>query len=764
MAAEFSAVRSSPSNLLTTTASSISPVQSTQPLQDARCKLRCRVGRNSTRAVPSKRLSLRRFSVEGTSAESPARRHVASHHSPSRSRHVCSSSRHGNGAIVQEDAGGEKGEEEREKGNAGKRRVLAEDVKTAATNSSLDTAEVAAGAPALSAAERDARIEEMGGMAVMQRAPATEPGHKRSSSSAAHILDAHTLTQAEPRRQSQGHVPPSEMIETATADAHSAGSEHAAAGGFGAPLWADIRRKVPHMGSDVRDGLHPAAAASTMFLFFACLTPCIAFGGLTAAQTGGAIGVVETILGTAISGVVYALFSGQPLTLLGPTGLVVVFTGLLYKSAAALSLPFLPVYAWVSVWSAAFLLVLSLTGASDLIRLFTRFTDETFSLLISLGFIAEPCKKLAANFAAAAAAATAAGAATAMTAASSSSAMGGGGMMTSSVALLSMFVAVATWRLTSFLSTFRESPYLTHPLRALLSDFAAPIAILLMSALPSLLLPSVPLPTLSAPAHIVTTSGRPWLVPILGSLPPWAMLLCAVPAALLTLLVFLDQNITTRLVDAPSNGLRKGSGYHLDLAVLAVIMLLSAAVGLPWMVASTVPSLSHVRSLAFTESAPAAAAAAAPALAAAALAAAPPSPPQQRVRENRVTGVAIHVCIGASLLLLPLLSQIPVAVTEGLFLFMGFSSLAGNQLVDRLKLVVTDPSRFPDYPFIRGVARSSVYGFTALQGACLVALWQLKHSKLGIFFPLLILALMPIRNIVAGRMFPSPDLAVLDAH
>ncbi|CAI7830929.1 unnamed protein product [Closterium sp. NIES-53] len=324
-----------------------------------------------------------------------------------------------------------------------------------------------AGIAPLSAAEEAARIEEMGGMAVMQRPSVTEPSgmHRSSIEQSSSTSSAHTSS-------------------AGTGSAEGSAAE----GGFGAPLWADIRRKVPHVGSDVRDGLHPAAAASTMFLFFACLTPCIAFGGLTAAQTGGAIGVVETILGTAI------------------------------------------------------------------------------------------------------------------------------------------------------------------------------------------------------------------------------------------------------------------------------IMLLSAAAGLPWMVASTVPSLSHVRSLSFTQPA-AAAAASSPSSPAAASAV-----PQQRVRENRVTGVAIHVCIGASLLLLPLLSRIPVSVTEGLFLYMGVSSLAGNQLVDRLKLLLTDPSRFPDYPYIRGVARSSVYGFTALQGACLVALWQLKHSKLGIFFPLLILALMPIRNIVAGRMFPSPDLAILDAH
>lgn len=530
---------------------------------------------------------------------------------------------------------------------------------------------------------------------------------------------------------------------SATSGIHHAGGSSRP---FGAPLMDDIRRKLPTWTSDFTDGLHPSAAASTLFLFFACLTPCIAFGGLTALQTGGAIGVVETILGTAVSGIIYALAAGQPLTLLGPTGLVVVFTGLLYKSASLLSLPFLPVYSWVSLWSAMFLMGLAAAGTSELIHLFTRFTDETFSLLISLGFIAEPVRKLAGNFAAAAAAAATSTAATAGVSSSSGAA--------AATALLSMLVAVATWRVTTGLAKLRDSPFLLAPLRSFLSDFAPPLALLLCASLPALLLPYLPLPTLAAPASIVTSSGRPRLVPLLD-LPAWGVLMCAVPAALLTLLVFLDQNITTRLVDSPSAGLVKGSGYHLDMAVLGVLMVLSALFGFPWMVASTVPSLSHVRSLASTGSSSSSPSTGAHASL---------PPPMGRVRENRVTGLAIHVCVGASLLLLPLLSLIPTAVTEGLFLYMGFSSLNGNQFVERLKLLVTDPSRFPDYPFVAGVQRSALYGFTLLQAACLAALWQLKHSKLGIFFPLLILALMPIRNIVAGRLFSSSDLAVLDAH
>lgn len=48
---------------------------------------------------------------------------------------------------------------------------------------------------------------------------------------------------------------------------------------FGAGIWRDIMRRLPNYASDFADGLHPKAAASVFFLYFACLAPCIAFGG-----------------------------------------------------------------------------------------------------------------------------------------------------------------------------------------------------------------------------------------------------------------------------------------------------------------------------------------------------------------------------------------------------------------------------------------------------------------------------------------------------
>ena len=52
-------------------------------------------------------------------------------------------------------------------------------------------------------------------------------------------------------------------------------------------LVADVRRRYPQYLSDLRDGLHVQCVASTIFLFFACITPIVTFGGLMGQKTDG---------------------------------------------------------------------------------------------------------------------------------------------------------------------------------------------------------------------------------------------------------------------------------------------------------------------------------------------------------------------------------------------------------------------------------------------------------------------------------------------
>lgn len=42
---------------------------------------------------------------------------------------------------------------------------------------------------------------------------------------------------------------------------------------------------------------------------------------------------------------------------------------------------------------------------------------------------------------------------------------------------------------------------------------------------------------------------------------------------------------------------QKGSGYHLDMLVLGVLIIILSLFGLPWYVAATVSALAHILSL-----------------------------------------------------------------------------------------------------------------------------------------------------------------------
>lgn len=485
--------------------------------------------------------------------------------------------------------------------------------------------------------------------------------------------------------------------------------------GLGAGLVADIRRKLPYYRSDFVDGFNVKGLATILFLFFACLAPSIAFGGLLAFLTDGEIGAVEALLATAIGGVSYALFSGQPLTLLGSTGPVTVFIALLYVFCKQLAVPFLPGLFWIGMWTALMMLILALTNASRYIRHFTRFTDEIFGALIALIFITEAVRDI----------------------------FGGivGDEVPSSGELLALVLALGTYVIAHQLARVRQKPLLTKTVREFLADFGPAIAISLMTVAAWSMRP-IELEHLAVPHEFATTSGRAWLVdPLQAPVWFWA---ASMPIALLaTVLLFLDQNITVRIVNSPRHRLRKGAGYNLDMAVIAVLVAVCSAFGLPWIVAATVRSLNHVRSLATVRH-------------------------HARgehiisVEENRLTPLVVHLLIGGSLLFLGMLREIPMSVVFGLFLYMGIASLRGNQFVDRLKLWVTDPTLYPPTHYVRRVSRMVLHTFTLIQVVCLAFLWAVKSSSLGVLFPVCIALLVPIRRGLT-RIFSQRDLAFLDA-
>jgi len=260
----------------------------------------------------------------------------------------------------------------------------------------------------------------------------------------------------------------------------------------------------------------------------------------------------------------------------------------------------------------------------------------------------------------------------------------------------------------------------------------------------------VTLQTLTAPESFGTTSGRAWMVDPFEA-PMWIRWAAAIPAILAALLIALSQNITARLLNSPDLKTKKGAAYHYDLLLIGLMVGGCSLFGLPWLVAATVRSLAHVRALATMEEVVYS-----------------NQETKERiihVNENRLTGLAIHIMIGFSMLLLPYLTVTPMAVLYGLFLYMGVVSLSGNQFVERLGLMAMDSSLYPQTHYIRRVPVKQIHYYTIVQLACLAVLCAINLSSnqtLKITFPLFIALLVPIR-LGMNKLFEKEHLQALDA-
>uniref|UniRef100_A0A8B9W1H1 Anion exchange protein n=1 Tax=Anas zonorhyncha TaxID=75864 RepID=A0A8B9W1H1_9AVES len=564
------------------------------------------------------------------------------------------------------------------------------------------------------------------------------------------------------------------------------GPELQRTGKFFGGLILDIKRKAPFFWSDFRDALSLQCLASFLFLYCACMSPVITFGGLLGEATEGRISAIESLFGASMTGIAYSLFGGQPLTILGSTGPVLVFEKILFKFCKEYGLSYLSLRASIGLWTAILCIILVATDASSLVCYITRFTEEAFASLICIIFIYEAleklfhlsetypinmhndldlltkyscncvepehpsnktlqywqdynisasdvpwgnltvseCKKFHGEFV--------------------GRACGHHGPYVPDVLFWSVILFFSTVTLSSTLKQFKTSRYFPTKVRSVVSDFAVFLTILSMVLIDYAI--GIPSPKLQVPnAFKPTRDDRGWFITPLGPNPWWTVIAAVIPALLCTILIFMDQQITAVIINRKEHKLKKGCGYHLDLLMVAVMLGVCSIMGLPWFVAATVLSISHVNSLKLESEC-----------------SAPGEQPKfLGIREQRVTGLMIFILMGSSVFLTSILKFIPMPVLYGVFLYMGASSLKGIQLFDRIKLFWMPAKHQPDFIYLRHVPLRKVHLFTVIQLSCLVLLWIIKVSRAAIVFPMMVLALVFVRKLM-DFFFTKRELSWLD--
>uniref|UniRef100_A0A7S1VPE3 Bicarbonate transporter-like transmembrane domain-containing protein n=1 Tax=Grammatophora oceanica TaxID=210454 RepID=A0A7S1VPE3_9STRA len=484
----------------------------------------------------------------------------------------------------------------------------------------------------------------------------------------------------------------------------------------------DIERRSPWYKSDWIDAFKKKRQTipAIMFLYFACLSPAVSFGTIASEITNGSIGIVEFLLSCGFSGMTYSVLCGQPMAFIAPTGLTLAFISGLFRYCTLKGLPFFPVYSWVGLWTAGFMVALGLGGSSALIRFCTRFTDEVFNGLLSLNFIYEAVSSIKRNFHLA-------------------------DPMNLTMPFVALGMALMTFWSTMTTISFQTSKYLNKKARTMIKDFGPVTIFVLMS-----LINQHPwfrkfgVPTLSVPEHLQLAGGRNLFVP-LNAIPTTIKLLCSLPAILLTSLFFMDQNISVRVVNNPDNKLKKGEAYNLDMVALGLITAATSITGLPWMCGATVQSMNHVRAMTeshFNETTG--------------------EVEITEVTESRFTGFAVHAMIAATVGILPLLHFVPIPVVSGVFLFLGRKLMSGNSFLARIRDMMAETNRLPKTHPVHKVGRRKMNIFTMIQVACLIGLWSFKsHPSTTIFFPSMIGLLVLVRSFLLPKFFTEDELEAL---
>uniref|UniRef100_A0A8D3DBY1 Anion exchange protein n=1 Tax=Scophthalmus maximus TaxID=52904 RepID=A0A8D3DBY1_SCOMX len=506
------------------------------------------------------------------------------------------------------------------------------------------------------------------------------------------------------QKRKKSNILPNGMVE---------GDEEEELGGHGGPelqrtgrwfggLFLDIKRKAPSYLSDYTDAFSLQCVASFLFLYCACMSPVITFGGLLGEATEGRISAIESLFGASLTGIAYSLFAGQPLTILGSTGPVLVFEKILFKFCKEYGLSYLSLRTCIGLWTAFLCILLVATDASSLVCYITRFTEEAFASLICIIFIYEALEKLFHlgehfpfnknnnldklsmyscscvepsdptngtlkfwennNITASEIywEALEVKACIEKQGEFVGSACGPHGPYVPDVLFWCVLLFFSTVFMSAFLKEFKFSNYFPTKVRAIISDFAVFFTILTMVLVDYAL--GIPSPKLKVPSVFKPTrDDRGWFINPLGPNPWWTAVITLFPALLCTILIFMDQQITAVIINRKEHKLK----------------------------------------------------------------------------------------------------FIPMPVLYGVFLYMGASSLRGIQFFDRLRLFGMPAKHQPDFIYLRHVPLRKVHLFTIIQLSCLVLLWVIKTSKAAIVFPMMVLALVFIRKLM-DCIFTKRELSWLD--
>jgi len=526
--------------------------------------------------------------------------------------------------------------------------------------------------------------------------------------------------------------------------------------------------------NDISDGLNLHCFGTVFFIYFLTLSIIITLGEHQSKATGGLLGTREHLLSLGATGILYSIFSTQPIVIISFVLPLSLFDSLLYSFCSKLEIDYLSFRLWVGAWSIILIILYVSFNLSNLVRYLTRFSLEIFVVLAPLvllgyGFI-DLCSMLK-EFSNSVGPFTNQTCqcikySTANTSSTSTLNMSrpyltetvlnihfrdclekGGNILgdgclhdTYPFALL---LALFTIFLSVFFASFRHFGYFTRQLNHLVNSFTTLFVILIMSSIANQF--NINIRYLQLPSHYHPTGTRSsWFVPVMGTNEYWIIIAALIPGIFLSLLILIEQLFTAGHLNHNEQMLKKRSSYHLDLLILVFGIAGASILGLPFTVASVILSISHMQSLTVK------------------------SKVEDfiggfiAIKEQRLSGFFIYLLILLTPLMKPALRYIPHPVLHGILLLALFRTFYNIQFAKRFALLFVPKSRHPDnIMYLRQVPLISANMFTVLQVVCTICLWAVRASEAAIVFPITLMLLIGVRYLVE-YLLPLHDILAID--
>lgn len=327
--------------------------------------------------------------------------------------------------------------------------------------------------------------------------------------------------------------------------------------------------------------------------------------------------------------------------------------------------------------------------------------------------------------------------------------------------LYSVIGAVGTLLVAAVLSTANSWKPLFHRyVRMGLSEYAAAISIVLWIGMPHI----GELAALDKQTLVVQTSFRPsspdrtvffvqfWKLPV-----QW-IFLSTIPGAIITILFYFDHEISSIICTLDRYGTKKPGGFAWDIALLGITTAICGILGIPpangllpqaplhsesllhrvKTELITIDEKTGERKIEFKE--------------------------KQEVYEQRWSPFlqAAGILIFVSPPFQHVLGLTPTSVLAGLFLFMSEQSLAVNPILYRFFHILTPPSELPPLPM--GIKNYwGIHGYTVLQIVMTGIIFYVTLTAAAPAFPVIIIALVPVRLLVMNRIWRKETLRFVDA-